>query len=133
MGSYLRYRCPRCRFDIAIGGPDEFYLGADGERRPYGHPEPASEEAARRGVDGFWMTLWCDGCRAARRVVTVEFEQPCAPLDAWSGRGVACPGYLVDEESCPDCASVLLDEIPGATPLCPSCRAGPLVSDKFAD
>src|SRR4029079_4922752 len=84
LGSYHHYHCPRCAFAVAIGGPEEFYL-RDGERHAYGHPDPVSEEARARGVDGFWMTLWCTGCVAAKRLVTLELEEPCEPLDAWVG------------------------------------------------
>src|SRR5688500_15539900 len=125
MGSYLRYRCPRCGFAAEIGGPAEFYL-AGTEPRVYGHPEPVRAEGAARGVDGFWMELWCDGCRAVKRVVTMAFETPCDPLDAWSGRGTPRAGYPAEAGSCPDCAERLIDELPGLPPLCPACRGGPL-------
>ena len=132
MGSWLRYHCPRCSFDVAIGGPEEFFLVA-GERRAYGHPDPVSEEAKAHGVDGFWMTLWCNRCVAAKRLVTMEFTAPCDPLDAWCGRAEPRPGFPADAEHCLDCGTELLDELPGVPPLCPGCHQSGLETGKVFD
>ena len=113
MGNYLRYGCARCGLDLRVGGPEEFYVAPDGHTLTYGHPEASSEEALGRGIDGFWMHLWCAECAATKRIVTMEFATPCDPLDAWSGRGVPKPGYPADATTCPDCAGKLNDEVPG--------------------
>lgn len=125
MGSYLDYACGFCGFEVSIGGPEEFYL-AGAERRTYGHPDPVSAEAQARGVDGFWMTLWCPGCQAAKRLVTAEFEEPAEPLEAWTGRARMKPGYPASAERCPECAELLDDQIPGPEAACPTCKRAPL-------
>ena len=133
MGSYLHYECPSCRFRASVGGPEEFYLAPSGERLAHGHPEPVSPEAEARGVDGFWMHLWCAACRRVQRVITLEFVEPCGALAAWSGRGLPKPGYPAPAEACPACGEKLDDEIPGLDPICPGCRQGVLATRHRSD
>ena len=133
MGSYLDYSCPDCGFRARIGGPEEFFVEKGGSRKRHGHPEAESDEASARGVDGFWMMLWCNGCGTDKRIVTMEFEEPCTPLDAWAGRGIARPGYPADGDRCPDCGTQLLDELPEDDPLCPACRKSPVICTKASD
>src|SRR5712691_10222345 len=124
MGACYRHRCEACGFAATTSGPWEFYRDVRGRPRLYGHREPSSEEAERRGIDGFFGEMYCAGCRLLVDVVIVEYDQPIGdPLAAWL--------RLTDDEfrgrgtTCPRCGSTSLVFGPGSR-LCPRCNDGHL-------
>ena len=129
MGLYTRYKCRDCRFEAELGGPEEFYIDAEGKRQFYGHPVPVSEEAVERGIAGFWLRLWCDECRREREVVIAEFDTPRQrPSEAWGDLQIDQAAGV--EPKCPKCGSKQLREVLDDD-TCPRCAKGRLQAQRM--
>ena len=112
MGAGYVHECDQCGYSIHTSGPWEFYRDSEGNRKPYGHPKPSSEEARRRGIWGFSAILYCPKCDKTYDIVLNEFR-------------------FKEEKAvkCPECGSTsLLCAACGDTGItCPRCGKGNLV------
>ena len=121
MAAYWDHKCDGCGLEFTTSGGWEFYRDAVGEVRPYGHPLPASEEAAAAGVYGTCCTAWCPACQECVDVVEVEMGSPLARTPfMWLelGRQERQPRV------CPKCGGTetIVDGDPhGETAPCPRC------------
>ena len=123
MGTIYTLKCDHCGYEITTSGPWEFYRDENGKIKPYGHPIPASAEAMERGVYGLMADMYCPKCGKIRRVVLVEFDEPCEDtLMIWSGR---CEEEKM-EVKCPVCGNTHLILEPEEGIKCPKCGKGTL-------
>jgi len=124
MGAIYTLICDHCGHKITTSGPWEFYRDEKGKIKPYGHPIPASAEAAERGVYGLRADMYCPKCGKIRSVILVEYKKPCHDsLEMWSGR---CEEDK-KEVKCPVCGSTnLILEPPEEGIRCPKCGKGTL-------
>lgn len=78
MGAWYAHKCDNCQFEVHTDGPWEFYRDKKGRRKIYGHPEPASQEAAECGIAGLTGRLYCPKCGNTQLVFDDEWEPiPC--------------------------------------------------------
>ncbi len=133
MGAGYRYKCDTCGYSVSTSGPWEFYRDSKGNRKPYGHPSPASEEAKQRGIYGLSGVLYCPKCDKTFELVLVEFMKPsqdslslwwgrCEPRDEFKQEGVV---------KCPKCDStnMILEPAEGGEVVCPRCKEGKLLGE----
>jgi hypothetical protein len=123
MGAGTKYGCDKCGYSFETYGPWEFYRDAQGNIKPYGHPVPASVEAAESGIHGFMETKYCLACRKLVDILLVEFNAPRDYCSAWFGTSG------LDTSVCPDCGGtdLLYYDLEDRTILCPKCNEGKLV------
>lgn len=123
MGAGYSFACHSCGYSVKTSGPWEYYRDAGGRVRPYGHPVPASVEAARAGIWGLVGHVFCPSCRGAKEVILQEFARPAyRSIEVWGGRAEVRPEYR-EEPTCPDCSGpVYLGNLEGQA--CPVCRKG---------
>lgn len=109
MGFYVQISCDdsSCRFEARIGNATEFYVDGQGNEMPYGHTSPLSQEAAERGIAGYWRDLLCWDCGRLVRD-SVKLDKPCRDsIVAWS---MFPPARLDDHpRTCRDCQGLLCD------------------------
>ncbi|TET77632.1 hypothetical protein E3J38_09685 [candidate division TA06 bacterium] len=130
MGAKYVYRCDKCSYSVCTSGPWEFYRDTQGNRKPYGHPEPTSEEARLRGIYGLSGDLYCSDCGKVFDLIVVEFKKPshdslsvwscrCEPKDEFKQQGMV---------KCPECGNThLILEPDNEKPIaCPRCKEGRL-------
>ena len=130
MGMFCIYSCTSCGHEVTTWGPQEFYRDASGNRQPYGHPGPCSEEARSRGIAGFEAQKYCTRCGKTQRVILGETQAPCLdPIEAWRSCGGLDAASLRGAARCPDCGSeALLLTLPEDRPVaCPRCGRGVMV------
>lgn len=130
MGAQYSLKCDRCGFHVTTSGPWEFYRDEKGRRKKYGHPTPASEEAAEAGIYGLYGNLYCRQCGRTYQLILTEFKKPSRnALDVWSGQ---CePKGKYQEEGavhCPECGreDLVLRPHPEERFPCPACEDGTL-------
>jgi len=128
MGASYTHKCDKCEYSVNTSGPWEFYRDDEGTRKPYGHPGPGSEEAAKRGISGLSSKLYCPSCDKVSDLIVVEFKNPsfeslyvwagkCEPLDKYKREGaVRCP-------HCDNQRLILESDKHGDVP-CPRCTEG---------
>lgn len=127
MGAGYEYICDTCGYKVETSGPWEFYRDTEGQRKPYGHPVPMSQEAEEAGIKGFSINAYCPQCDRVRDVILVEFETPRDYHAAWAG----C-GRLPDDHqlTCGICGGRLCEYLPGKL-SCPRCQKGTFKHTKF--
>lgn len=85
MSSYYSHGCDRRAYTVIASGPREFYRDAQGQRRPYGHPIPASQKARERGT-----------ARLAANLYGPEYDRvsnrQCRIQDGGEGRPISVGG-----------------------------------------
>lgn len=121
MGSHCEWKCSSCGYAVWTHGLLEFYRDAAGVRKPYGHPVPASEEAERRGIWGFFSIGYCPSCDMTEDVILFELETP------WKKRGSrpAKRKYELNHEPrCSNCGGRLYEALPEGEITCPRCNKG---------
>lgn len=120
------YRCSECGKEYNTSGPWEFYRNRKGERIPYGHPGPLTEEARLSGIHGFFANMLCLDCGREVDVILEDFyKQPTGFIESLKRL------WKKDDENeirCPHCKStdLLLDKEEGHGIICPGCRQGKL-------
>jgi DNA-directed RNA polymerase subunit M/transcription elongation factor TFIIS len=128
MGTGYTYKCDRCGYAVSTSGPWEFYRDSKGNRKPYGHPVPTSQEAKERGIYGFSGDLYCPKCDKIFDVVLVEFTGPLRDyFAAWAGWRE--PRDEFKEEGgvkCPEChvTNMIWDTSEAEKVVCPRCKEG---------
>lgn len=131
MGAKFRHKCDRCGHCVFTSGPWEFYRDSKGNRKPYGHPVPTSEDAKQRGIYGLSGDIYCPKCDKVFDLVLVEFVKPALDsLMVWAG-GCEPRGEFKREGAvkCPLCDSIdlILETSENREVLCPRCKAGKLL------
>lgn len=113
--------CQHCGYVVTTAGDIEYYLDAEGERKIYGHPRAASQEALERGIYGMYDELWCPLCDKVYICTTWAAYEPCKDLRTLWAIGYDL-GIDIDPK-CPECGNenMLLD-LTGL--ICPHCREG---------
>jgi DNA-directed RNA polymerase subunit M/transcription elongation factor TFIIS len=133
MGAGFRYKCDRCGYSISTSGPWEFYRDVKGNRKPYGHPVPTSEEAKERGIYGLSAELYCPKCAKTFDLILVEFTRPSRDsLSVWAGGCEPRDEFKrKDTVKCPECGgtNMILAPTEGEDVVCPSCKEGKLLGD----
>jgi len=99
----------------------EFYRDTSGVRKPYGHPGPASEEAAERGIWGFSSIGYCPRCDITEDFILEEFERP---WKRFSDRDARRKYQLNHEPRCSNCGGRLYEVLPEGEITCPRCNKG---------
>lgn len=131
MGIGYRYMCDRCLYFVSTSGPWEFYRDNEGNRKPYGHPIPASEEAEERGIYGFAGRLYCPKCDKTCDIVLVEFTRPSPDYgSAWAGWYERRDESKQEERAiCPECRTtqMIWDTKETEKVTCPRCGEGTLL------
>jgi uncharacterized protein YbaR (Trm112 family) len=136
MGTGYSCKCDRCGYSVSTSGPWEFYRDSKGNRKPYGHPVPTSEEARERGIYGFSGELYCPKCdRKFEDLILVEFvgSSPDYSLDylsAWAAWGKA-EDMFKGGVTCPEChvTNLIWDTTEAEEAVCPRCKEGILVGE----
>ncbi|MFC1977178.1 hypothetical protein ACFLWS_02790 [Chloroflexota bacterium] len=119
MGAGHTWKCSTCGYKIEISGLWEFYRDRNGNRNPYGHPTPSSEEAKEMGVKGFTSVEYCPKCRKVREVIVKEYEKPIIGGGHWGSKEPA----VEYEALCPKCGTGLEDHL-NESDVCPKCNKG---------
>jgi len=133
MGAGYILRCDKCGYSVSTSGPWEFYRDSNGNRKPYGHPGPASKEAEQSGIYGLSGRLYCPKCDKTFNLVMGEFAKPsqesllvwlgrCEPKDEFKQEGTV---------KCPKCGgtNMILESVEGKEIVCPRCKEGKLVGE----
>lgn len=133
MASVFSHTCDNCGYCVHTSGPHEFYRDSNGNRKPYGHPVPLSEEAKQRGIYGSSEILYCAKCDEVVDVILVEYEQPIGVTGVgWSGPCIPKDEYKEEKPiKCPKCGmqELFYAALEGEEPICPRCRKGKLISE----
>ena len=133
MGTGYTYKCDGCGYSVSTSGPWEFYRDSEGNRKPYGHPVPTSEEAKERGIYGFSGELYCPKCDKTFDLILVEFKGSSLDyFSAWAGWGEAedvsrQEGGVI----CPEChvTNLIWDTTEAEEAVCPHCKEGILLGE----
>ena len=110
--------CHQCGYEVNTSGPWEYYLDNQGNRQPYGHPIPLTEEAEAQGISGYTAQVYCSTCGKTVEVIWEKWDYP----NQFPG-----PEELKNPPPCcPQCqnADLVLDPVPGV--MCPKCQQGNL-------
>ena len=118
MGSGTEWKCNSCGYEVITSGPWEFYRDATGQRKPYGHPVPISDEARQAGMKGFSVKWYCPDCRTVQDVILIEYKEPVAHYEKWKGFGQSSESA----PECPKCGAELKRMLKGH--VCPRCTDG---------
>lgn len=131
MGTGYAYLCNGCGYSVSTSGPWEFYRDSQGNRKPYGHPVPTSQEARERGICGFSADMYCPKCDKIFDIILSEFKGP--PNDyfsawaAWREPG----GELKDagRVKCPEChdTNLIWNTKETEKVVCPRCKEGTML------
>jgi len=127
MGSIYIYKCDHCGYELETSGPWEFYRDEKDQMKPYGHPAPLSDEAAESGIYGLYGKMYCPVCKKVRKVILVEFKNPCRdPFDLWVERNCEPKEEYKGPPRCPVCGSteLLLKPSLHREIICPKCGKG---------
>lgn len=128
MGAGFKYVCSVCGHSIETSGPWEFYRDSKGNRHPYGHPSPVSDEAVQSGIYGLSGEVYCPACDKVFDVVLVEFKEPSLDtLSVWSGRCEPTEKFKKEGAvHCPQCGNshLILGPDDEVKILCPRCQKG---------
>ena len=110
MGAWYTHKCDNCDYEVHTEGPWEFYRDKKGRRKMYGHPGPASQEAADCGIAGLTGRLYCPECDKVSEVVLVEFKKPAGKsLEVWGGMAEPLDEYKKEDAvKCPKCGNTKL-------------------------
>ncbi len=128
MGVGYRYMCDWCLYFVRTSGPWEFYRDSKGNRKPYGHPVPTSEEAEKRGIQGFSGDLYCPKCDKTFDTVLVEFAGPSEGYaSTWAGWNERTNELMHEERfMCPECRTtqMIWNTREAEEAVCPRCKEG---------
>ena len=131
MGAGYIFKCDHCDYSFFTTGPWEFYRDFKGNRHPYGHPSPFSEEAAKQGIAGLFCCVYCPNCDGTKELIIVEYKKPSKnSLMVWSGRCEPKEEYKeAGAVKCPTCGNTKLilgpEEIKSID--CPRCKKGKMI------
>lgn len=132
MATFYVHECDKCSYSVETSGLHEFYRDDEGSRKPYGHPIPMSQEAAKRGVCGLSAALYCPKCDKVHDLVVVEFKEPPKDsLSMWLGQTEPTDEFKKEGAvKCPDCGNpdLVLGTDEDREVLCPSCTDGKLIA-----
>ena len=133
MGAGFRHKCDKCGYSVFTSGPWEFYRDSKGNRKPYGHPVPTSEEAKQRGIYGLSGELYCPRCDKTFDLILVEFTRSSRDsLSVWVGRCELRDEFKQEAAvKCPYCDStyMILGAAEGVEVVCPRCKEGKLLGE----
>lgn len=128
MGAGFTHKCSHCGYSISTSGPWEFYRDSQGNRKPYGHPVPISEEAEKQGIHGLSGELYCPNCDKVFNLILVEFKNPSNDtLSIWSGRCEPKEEFRQENMvKCPECGNtnMILEPVKDKVIICPRCKVG---------
>lgn len=130
MGVGYRYMCDRCFYCVRTSGPWEFYRDSKGNRKPYGHPVPTSEDGKEQGIWGFSGDLYCPKCDKTFDIVLVEFTGPSEGYaSAWAGWKRWTELKHERRAICPECRTtqMIWDTKEAEKAVCPRCKEGMLL------
>jgi len=113
-GSFFSWKCTSCGYKLCTSLFHEFYRDGHGNRKPYGHPIPASFEAVVYGIKGIFDRRYCSQCDNVEDVIVKELEVSVEstsdiPESPWRELKPACDKYHgelyfnLDGYSCPRC------------------------------
>lgn len=132
MGTVYYHKCNFCGYTVHTSGPWEFYRDDRGEVKPYGHPEPISEEAEISGIHGLTGVIYCHHCDETFKIILVEFKKPTYDkIKLWLGQCEPLDEYKNEEKiKCPKCGSinVFFGFEKNEKITCPRCREGKFIS-----
>lgn len=150
------HKCNKCGYSVITSAEWEFYRDSEGKRKGYGHPIPASLEAAEAGIYGYDATVYCSNCDQTFNIILREYKKPYFEkkrgflwtlyffdfLPRFMGR-IRKTAELKDEYKkegavkCPKCGNVklvqsevFLNDI--RIVICPRCKEGKLIPQKIA-
>lgn len=127
------WRCSKCIRSFSTAGPWEFYRDHQGNRKSYGHPGPASDEATRSGVWGLSGDVYCPDCdKTFKDLVLVDFKKPYRGFSVWIDLDSCDPKDGFNDEGmgkCPEFGgtNLILESVEDKQVTCPRCKKGKLI------
>ena len=134
MGASYKFKCSNCKYSFNTSGPWEFYRDKKGKIKPYGHPEPMSNEAVKMGISRFFGELYCVKCDKIYEVILVDYDNPDKnPVSAWRKAAIQKSTHLFVE--CSECESTemvftpYLENREKIIIPCPMCKKGEIIGE----